>query len=325
MSTFFPPMVAGAALGSGVWAIAHGAGLELFEGIRKLDPQAAGNAGAVQHKPGVAISAGGEVATIPIAGILTKRKPWWAWFFANTAMVDLRAAISAAAANPDVKSILLYIDSPGGESAGVGDLWAAIMAAREKKPVHAFIEDLGASAAYWLASAATKITINPTGLTGSIGTFMVAHDVSENFASQGIRTIITRSAEAKGRGTAGEAINEDTIRDWQRVTDLVHTQFLTAVSQGRGRSIDDVAKWADGRIIGATAAKTRGLVDRIASLQLIVSELSAPSAEERQQIKSDATQHAREQRAAATGLYKMRGGSKIPLTAAELDVAGIKY
>src|SRR5581483_9650939 len=97
----------------------------------------------------------------------------------GTSTVMARRDIRQAVADQDVAGILLAIDSPGGTVAGTDDLAAEVRQARTSKPVWAAIDDLGASAAYWVASQTQRVTVNsPTALVGSIGTLQVIRDLS---------------------------------------------------------------------------------------------------------------------------------------------------
>ena len=96
---------------------------------------------------------------------------------------------------------MLHVDSPGGHVAGVQALADTIFQARKLKPLHAHIEDLGASAAYWLASQANTVTANSTAEVGSIGTMAVVHDSSGAAAKAGIKVYVVSSAPAAGIGS----------------------------------------------------------------------------------------------------------------------------
>jgi ClpP class serine protease len=117
----------------------------------------------------------GDVAVLDIIGpvfhyrnILTAILGWPS---AESIALDLQKALD----DPAVSSIVLNIDSPGGQAGGINELAGMIREAGEQKPVQAYIGDLGASAAYWLASSATKITVDATAQIGSIGVVFGLH------------------------------------------------------------------------------------------------------------------------------------------------------
>jgi|CXWL01.1.fsa_nt_gi signal peptide peptidase SppA len=269
------------------WAIAEPYGRKLFETIDRLDIRAAA-AGRAPSTDKTNLSQTPGVSVVPIVGTLTKWPSWWSFFIANTSTVATRQTIAKALRDREVLEILLYIDSPGGQTAGIGDLWRTIFEARKIKPVTAFIEDLGASAAYYIASGASRAVINLTGWTGSIGVYTAIDDVSAAYAKAGIRTHVIRSAEAKGRGVPGEPVSEDALRNWQIQVDLVHTQFMRAIAEGRGLELGHVDALADGRLIGAVAAKNKGLVDEIGTFEGTVAELVRRAAPKLKTIQASA-------------------------------------
>jgi signal peptide peptidase SppA len=207
----------------------------------------------------------GASALVRLAGPLAKDS--LIEFFGGTSSVAAQMEIRAAAADPEVDSIYLLIDSPGGEVAGTEELAGEVRAARAVKPVHAHIDDLGASAAYWVASQATRITANATGEVGSIGTVAVIADYSELFAKEGIQVHVVTSGDKKAGGALarGSEITKDAIKDVQKRLDAMAGQFKDAVAAGRGMTADEVKKVGDGRILSAPEAVEAGLIDGIST------------------------------------------------------------
>jgi ClpP class serine protease len=98
-----------------------------------------------------------NVAVIDISGPISPRPTIFTALFGGTAISSIQASFRQALADDSVRAIVLAFDTPGGEVAGVSDLAAEIQAGREKKTVVSQIVGLGASAGYWLASAAQRI------------------------------------------------------------------------------------------------------------------------------------------------------------------------
>jgi signal peptide peptidase SppA len=205
----------------------------------------------------------GNVAMIDLSGTLTK---YGSSMSSAGSMISARRQLARATRDKSVDSILLRIDSPGGTVAGTGDLAAEIAAANAIKPVTAFIEDLGASAAYYLASQAGRILMNSTGEVGSIGVFMLVYDMSGAAAQQGIKAILVKAGDMKGAGAPGTEITEAQRAEWQRSVNEAYDQFIGAVARGRGMSGDQARAMADGRIWGASDAMDKGLIDGISTL-----------------------------------------------------------
>lgn len=143
------------------------------------------------------------VAVLSLSGPMTKRPQS---FSDGASTVRMRRQVRQATADPDVTAIALVIDSPGGQVAGTKELADDVAAARARKPVVAYIEDLGASAAYWVAAQADAIYANETAFVGSIGTYCVVQDLSRMAANVGIEVHVLSTGPFKGAGYPGTAV-----------------------------------------------------------------------------------------------------------------------
>ncbi len=216
------------------------------------------------------------VAIIAISGVLMQDVPSWLAFFgiAATAYSDIISRVSEAAADPKVKSIQLDVNSPGGQVAGVALTVAAIMAARQEKPVIANADGLTASAAYWLASQATSIAaVDENTLVGAIGVYSVYYDWSKYEEKLGIRPIVIRSGEHKGMGL--DEITDSQIAAVQEVIDGMASNFISAVADGRGMSAEAVRELATGQLWIAAAAVENKLIDAITNQRAASSSSAA--------------------------------------------------
>lgn len=215
---------------------------------------------------------GKSVSVIRLTGLLMKS----ASSFGGTSTVQARREIRAAAADPDVSGILLAIDSPGGTVAGTDDLARDVKAAGRTKPVWAHAEDLLASAAYWVASQAQRITANsPTALVGSIGTLQVINDLSAAAEKEGIRTMVFSTGPLKGLGTPGSKVTEEQASHVQSLVNSIQEQFDSAVQKGRGLGAKELAAVRHGGVMTATQALDAKLIDGIQPLQKTLAELTA--------------------------------------------------
>jgi signal peptide peptidase SppA len=212
----------------------------------------------------------GGIALIEISGTLMK---YGSSLNESSSTIGIRRKIRLAAKDAEVNSILLRIDSPGGSSAGTQDLADDIAAAARQKPLVAYIEDLGASAAYWIASQCPKVYANRSAMVGSIGTYAVVQDVSGAAAAMGVRVHVVRAGDFKGAGTPGTQVTPDQLAEWQRIVDETNEFFLRGVASGRGKSVAEVRKLADGRVHIGAAAKTLGLIDGVQSFDETILQL----------------------------------------------------
>jgi signal peptide peptidase SppA len=212
------------------------------------------------------------IAHIELSGTLMKHVSSMS---AGTSTALARRQVRAATASADVRGILLIVDSPGGTVSGTADLAADIRMAATKKPIHSFIEDLGASAGYWLPSQAQHVTINPTGLAGSIGVFQVVEDWSKYAEKEGVKVHVVRFGEMKGLGTPGTAVTEEQLAYLQERIDSIGADFVAAIAAGRKMSIEKARSLADGRVHKGEAAKKLGLVDAVGSIDDALTTLKA--------------------------------------------------
>ena len=216
----------------------------------------------------------GNVAVVSLRGTMMKHQTSMG---EGASTVLARRSIRAAVADKTIDGILLLIDSPGGTVSGTGDLAEEVAAANKQKPVVAYIEDLGASAAYWVASQASKIYANPTAMVGSIGTFAVLYDFSEQADKLGVKVHVLRAGEFKGMATEGTEITDEQLAYWQGVVNDLNTHFLAGVSAGRKLPLSKVTELADGRVHVGIQAQRLGLIDGAQSFAATVSQLSETS------------------------------------------------
>jgi signal peptide peptidase SppA len=204
------------------------------------------------------------IALIDITGALTKHV---ASFGGGTSTVLVRRLLSLVRTMPEVRGVLLRIDSPGGSVSGTRELSLDVARLAKDMPVWAFCEDLTCSAAYWIASQANKIYASPTSLVGSIGTYTVVVDSSEAAKSEGFSVHVIKSGPFKGVGTPGTELTDEHLFDIQKTVDSFNRFFLDAVETGRGLSGDRLAAVSDGRSFLAEQARELGLVDEVRDLE----------------------------------------------------------
>lgn len=251
----------------------HVRGLDLVR--HAADYQAARAAGAVADPadPGYAVTAAG-VGLVEVRGALTK---YGSSLSGAPSMVALRRAIRSAANDAAVGAIALVIDSPGGSVYGLDDLALEVADAARAKPVLAYVEDLAASAAYYVASQASRIVAGPAALVGSIGTYMVIEDSSGAAADAGFIVHVVKSGALKGAGEPGTAITDAQLGAWQQEVDAYAARFQSMVAAGRKLDPARVAELATGAVWMAPAALALGLIDEIGGLDAALASLAAVS------------------------------------------------
>lgn len=238
------------------------------------------------------------VALIGISGVMMRGE---SKFGGTTSSLRIRRALRAATADPDVKGIMLSIDSLGGTYAGTGELGQDIALAAKSKPIHAYGEGVVASAAYWVAAQAHRFTTSAQTETGSIGVVMAVEDTSEQAAAEGRKVYVVRTDELKGAGIEGAPITEAQLAYWQEMVDASFDQFLTAVSRGRGARLNkDAARKVGGRLYTAKQGMDLGLIDGIETFDEAIGALRSEVRARRRAQEQDG--RARSRRAAIAEL-----------------------
>lgn len=194
--------------------------------------------------------------------------------FGGVSTVDQRKYIRAAAQDPQVGSILLIIDSPGGTVSGTQSLADEVRAADAVKPVLAHFEDMGASAAYWVGSQARRVSANRSAMVGSLGTFGVIEDSSGKAAAEGVVVHVLSTGPHKGAFAEGAPVTKEQLAEYQRIIDQLNEQFIQAVAGGRRMSDEKTRALFDGRVHVAPSAKELGLLDAIEGLDAALAEAS---------------------------------------------------
>ncbi len=158
--------------------------------------------------------------------------------------------------------VVLHVDSPGGVAQGVDQVHAKLMALRaEGVEIEARVSGLCASAAYWIASAADRIMVRAISEVGGIGVYRVYYDRAEALREAGVRPVVVRSAPYKAVGVDAITNDQESV-ELQNIMDI-HSEFLQAVSAGRGMDPADVAVLATGRTYVGRRAVSVGLADEI--------------------------------------------------------------
>jgi signal peptide peptidase SppA len=179
--------------------------------------------------PGLSLVNG--VAIIDVKGILLKDDPGW---WGVTGYDWVRMCIGVAIEDPDVKAILLLIDSPGGEVAGCFDLTDAIYKARGIKPIWSILTESAYSAAYSIASATDRIIVPRTGGTGSVGTICMCVDFSKALSAAGIAVTMIHYGDRKADGHPEIPLSKEALARFQSDIDVMGELFVETVARNRG-------------------------------------------------------------------------------------------
>lgn len=253
-------------------------------------------------------------AIIPVLGSLINRGAWLGSYSGETSYEGLKFQIGAAAADPRATSILLDIESPGGEAVGAFEVADAVRAAAKQKQVVAVVNGMAASAAYAIASGASKIVTTPTGVAGSIGVVMLHADYSRALDKAGITPSLIFAGNHKVDGNPFEPLPQGVRDDLQREVDQFYDLFVQTVAAGRKSMSSAAIRDTQARVFIGEEAVNVGLADAVGSFESTLSDLST-----RNPARSRAFQQGRSSMTKPTG----EPGADTPdtVTNADHDVA----
>lgn len=189
--------------------------------------------------------------------------------------------IKVASADPNVKAILLSVNTPGGGVYETAEIYNALK--NSGKDVYVAMKKQATSGGYYISMAAKKIYANSETTTGSIGVIMSYVSAQKFLNEHGIKQETIRSGDQKAIGGLAEDLPESTRKIYQEQNKEAYDRFVKAIAEGRNMSEDEVKKLADGRTYSGKQAVENKLVDKIGTedelINLIKEEknLSNPS------------------------------------------------
>src|SRR5229473_659514 len=198
---------------------------------------------------------GAKVAVVEIEGIILD---------GGQAVRDLREHGD----NPSVKAVVVRINSPGGVVAPTQEIFSAIQRLRKGgKPVVASLGAVAASGGYYVATAADRIYANPGTLTGSIGVVMQMANIEGLLKKVGVDYVVVKAGSYKDIGNFARTMSPEERKMLQALLDDVYSQFVEAVSEGRGLEKKDVLAFAEGRIYSGQQALALKMVDELGGFE----------------------------------------------------------
>lgn len=233
-------------------------------GAVAVNPKALGVDFAIFNPAAKLFEESDDSAIVAINGPLVHHATWC--FDSYDSICErLTAAVDSSASR-----ILLRIDSPGGDVSGCFELARAIREMSSRKPIVAFIEGQGCSAAYALACACTAVYASATSDVGSIGVIEMMVDATAQDAALGLRFVFARSGARKGDGNPHLPLDKEAFEARQQHCDSLAAIFFEHVAEMRGVSSEEVQALQAGVFLGAEALSRR-LIDGVTSWSELVS------------------------------------------------------
>jgi len=209
---------------------------------------------------------GGRVAVVRVEGVLVTGGG--GQFAGMTASAEeVAAQLDRARRDPNLRAVVLRINSPGGSAAAAQEITRAIERLKATgKPVVASLGDTAASGGYWIAAATDRIVANPASLTGSIGVIIETVHLAELYRKLGVGVDTVKSGPYKDMGSPTRPLVPEERAIFQSMVDDVYQQFLDVVCAGRDMDRERVRQLADGRVFTGRQALEVGLVDQLGDL-----------------------------------------------------------
>lgn len=206
---------------------------------------------SVTGTTGTGAFAGSSIAVIDVSGVLLDADKF------NTQLRKFGDDSS-------VKAIVLHINSPGGGAAASQEMYHEVLRVRQEthKPVIASVESVGASGAYYIASACDKIYANDASVVGSIGVIMEWTNYGDLLRWAKLKSVIIHAGELKDAGDPSRDMTPKEQAYFQSLVDNMYTQFVHDVATGRHTTDDRIRPLATGQVWTGQQALPLGLIDK---------------------------------------------------------------
>jgi len=173
-----------------------------------------------------------------------------------------------------IKAIILHVNSPGGGVAASEEIYREVKRVRseKKKKVVVSIETVGASGAFYVASACDKIYADQGSIVGSIGVIAQWVNYGDLLKWAKLKDVVIKTGEFKDTGNPARDLTPSEQAYMQSLIDNMFGQFIKAVADGRGMKYDDVKSIANGKVWTGEQAKDMKLIDSVGDFETAVSE-----------------------------------------------------
>lgn len=178
----------------------------------------------------------------------------------------IRKALNRARKDPTVKAAVLRIDSPGGSSLASDLIWRDVVRLAEEKPVVVSMGGVAASGGYYIAAPGTEIFADDATVTGSIGVYILRPNFAGLYEKIGLNTMTFKRGEYATLFDTSAPLSDQEEETIDRLVEAFYQDFLSRVSEGRDKPVEDVDQVAQGRVWTGRQAKDVGLVDKLGGL-----------------------------------------------------------
>lgn len=231
-----------------------------------------------------------KILIVDISGMISEKKLGASLKGKPSMVAEVKEALQKAEKDRDIVGVLVRINSPGGTVTGSDIIHHELLAfkARRKIPVHAAIVGLGTSGAYYLATAADRISAHPTAVTGSIGVIFVRFEVEGLLGKIGVAERTVKSGDKKDMLSPFRPSTPEEEKIVQGVIDRLYGRFIDVVLARPGNALtrEELAPLADGRIYSADQALSKRLIDNVCYLDQALTDLKKAAGVEQARVIS---------------------------------------
>lgn len=204
---------------------------------------------------------GNGVADLVLEGgvyqLTTREDSWYSDYIISNRLAQ--AAIRRALTDDNIKAVRVRVNSPGGTVVGTPETARTLALLSSNKPVIASVDNMAASAGYWIVSACSTIYATPSADLASVGVYSIHLDMSKTYEAWYESTMtLVRSGDRKA-----EMLREMTpemLEAWQAETDSIWAEFKDAVRSARGEVTESLLQ---GQCLTGAEAFDAGLVDAL--------------------------------------------------------------
>lgn len=222
------------------------------------------------------------VAIIPLVGSFVNRG---AYIGASSGLISYEGVVHQlrqAGADPKTKAVILDMESGGGQALGAFEAARAVRDLAASKPVTAVVNGMACSAAYAIASAATRIITTESGISGSIGVVLLHVDREAAMAKAGLKATFIHAGAHKVDGNPYQALSDDVRAGLQSEIDTLMSMFVGCVTAGRKNLTAAAVRGTEARTFMGAEAVAAGLADAVGSFE---SALAALSGDRNRQVR----------------------------------------
>jgi protease-4 len=173
-----------------------------------------------------------------------------------------------------IKAIVLHINSPGGGAAASQEIYHEVLRVRQEKhkKVIASIESVGASGAYYIASACDKVYANDASVVGSIGVIMEWTNYGDLYRWAKLKSVVIHAGELKDAGDPTHDVTPQEQAYFQSLVDNMYGQFIHDVATGRHTTDDKIKPLATGQVWTGQQSLPLGLIDQVGGFRVALME-----------------------------------------------------